>query len=184
MKQFIKPLAALLLFSACATTTPSQVKLVNQAKTMSTYSLWSQQQYTKSALTLAVVEAELAARGQTKTTTSYLGKRSRGGYGKRRYTRTSIGNNTMNCSDFANAAQAQRFFLASGGPASDPNDLDRDGDGMACEWGTYITKVARSNARPARHYTPRRYTGGTCYTGPRGGTYTITASGRKNYGGC
>lgn len=24
----------------------------------------------------------------------------------------------------------------------------------------------------------------TCYTGPRGGTYTITASGRKNYSGC
>jgi len=23
-----------------------------------------------------------------------------------------------------------------------------------------------------------------CFTGPRGGTYTITASGRKNYGGC
>ncbi|WP_084085381.1 YHYH domain-containing protein [Cupriavidus sp. USMAA2-4] len=26
--------------------------------------------------------------------------------------------------------------------------------------------------------------GQTCYTGPRGGTYTITASGRKNYSGC
>lgn len=26
--------------------------------------------------------------------------------------------------------------------------------------------------------------GQTCFTGPRGGTYTITASGRKNYGGC
>jgi len=26
--------------------------------------------------------------------------------------------------------------------------------------------------------------GQTCYTGPRGGTYTITASDRKNYGGC
>lgn len=24
----------------------------------------------------------------------------------------------------------------------------------------------------------------TCYTGPRGGTYTITKSGRKNYKGC
>jgi hypothetical protein len=24
----------------------------------------------------------------------------------------------------------------------------------------------------------------TCYTGPRGGTYTITPSGRKNYNGC
>lgn len=24
----------------------------------------------------------------------------------------------------------------------------------------------------------------TCYVGPRGGTYTITPSGRKNYSGC
>ena len=24
----------------------------------------------------------------------------------------------------------------------------------------------------------------TCYVGPRGGTYTIASSGRKNYGGC
>lgn len=27
-------------------------------------------------------------------------------------------------------------------------------------------------------------TGHTCYVGPRGGTYTITKSGRKNYSGC
>jgi hypothetical protein len=35
-------------------------------------------------------------------------------------------------------------------------------------------------------FAPRAGTpaGQTCYTGPRGGTYTITASGRKNYGGC
>lgn len=26
--------------------------------------------------------------------------------------------------------------------------------------------------------------GPTCYVGPRGGTYTITKSGRKNYAGC
>lgn len=26
--------------------------------------------------------------------------------------------------------------------------------------------------------------GRACYVGPRGGTYTITASGRKNYSGC
>lgn len=31
---------------------------------------------------------------------------------------------------------------------------------------------------------PAARTGPTCYAGPRGGTYTITASGRKNYGGC
>ncbi|MFN7505107.1 MAG: YHYH domain-containing protein [Limnobacter sp.] len=31
--------------------------------------------------------------------------------------------------------------------------------------------------------TPRSLPSG-CYVGPRGGTYTLTKSGRKNYGGC
>lgn len=42
--------------------------------------------------------------------------------------------------------------------------------------------------RPASGTKPRQITStahdSTCYTGPRGGTYTITASGNKNYGGC
>jgi len=39
---------------------------------------------------------------------------------------------------------------------------------------------------PRAASTPRNsYAGGqTCHVGPRGGTYTITASGRKNYSGC
>lgn len=181
---FIKAFFAVLLISACATSNPNQVTLVNQAKSTATYSLWSQQQFTQSALLLAIAEAELAARGQTKTSTTYLGKRSRSGYGKRRYTRSSGGNDIKNCSDFGSAAQAQRFFLAMGGPTSDPNNLDGDGDGLACEWGAYIRRIARSGARSVKQYSPRRYTGRTCYTGPRGGTYTITSSGGKNYGGC
>jgi hypothetical protein len=40
----------------------------------------------------------------------------------------------------------------------------------------------QSTAGPAQ--APRSTTGPTCYTGPKGGTYTITASGKKNYGGC
>lgn len=32
------------------------------------------------------------------------------------------------------------------------------------------------------NYSPP--SGKTCYTGPRGGTYTITKSGKKNYGDC
>lgn len=33
--------------------------------------------------------------------------------------------------------------------------------------------------------TSHSFSGGqTCFVGPRGGTYTITKSGRKNYGGC
>ena len=31
---------------------------------------------------------------------------------------------------------------------------------------------------------PQQRGGPTCYVGPRGGTYTITKSGRKNYSGC
>jgi len=36
----------------------------------------------------------------------------------------------------------------------------------------------------AKPVVQRAVAGPTCHTGPRGGTYTITASGRKNYSGC
>ncbi|GEM_PF-3024782 len=38
------------------------------------------------------------------------------------------------CSDFDTQKDAQLFFKANGGPYDDPHDLDRDGDGMACDW--------------------------------------------------
>ena len=44
-----------------------------------------------------------------------------------------------------------------------------------------------SNTAPRAAVAPSgSYSAGdkTCYVGPRGGTYTITASGRKNYSGC
>jgi hypothetical protein len=45
-----------------------------------------------------------------------------------------------------------------------------------------------ASAAAPRHVTSSGTTkpvgGQTCYVGPRGGTYTITASGRKNYSGC
>lgn len=57
------------------------------------------------------------------------------------------------------------------------------------------SKVSTYNTQPQSAYSasaakttqvrPSTGTGGaTCYVGPRGGTYTLTASGRKNYGGC
>jgi hypothetical protein len=40
-------------------------------------------------------------------------------------------------------------------------------------------------AQPQEQRLPTNDSGRpTCYTGPRGGTYTLTASGRKNYSGC
>src|SRR3954451_16755833 len=37
------------------------------------------------------------------------------------------------CGDFATQAEAQAYFVALGGPASDPDRLDGDSDGIACE---------------------------------------------------
>lgn len=45
-------------------------------------------------------------------------------------------------------------------------------------------QAAKENGVRPRRLQERQATGPTCHTGPRGGTYTITASGRKNYGGC
>ncbi len=43
------------------------------------------------------------------------------------------GEKDKDCSDFSTQAQAQSFFIANGGPSSDPHNLDRDSDGRVCE---------------------------------------------------
>ena len=46
-------------------------------------------------------------------------------------------------------------------------------------------KLQKTSARPrSRQRLTDNATGPTCYTGPRGGTYTLTSSGNKNYSGC
>jgi hypothetical protein len=39
----------------------------------------------------------------------------------------------VDCGDFPSQAAAQNYFLDHGGPGSDPNGLDAEGDGVACE---------------------------------------------------
>src|SRR5690349_22463824 len=47
---------------------------------------------------------------------------------------SSAGEADRDCSDFANQAEAQSFFEANGGSATNNFDyLDGDGDGVACE---------------------------------------------------
>lgn len=45
----------------------------------------------------------------------------------------STGGADKDCSDFSTHIEAQLFFEANGGPASDLHNLDRNGDGQACE---------------------------------------------------
>ena len=41
--------------------------------------------------------------------------------------------NVYNCGDFSTHAEAQEIFEACGGSSNDVHQLDRDGDGLACE---------------------------------------------------
>lgn len=44
------------------------------------------------------------------------------------------GRQRRNCGRYASPDEAQRDFLARGGPERDPRGLDPDGDGFACAW--------------------------------------------------
>jgi Excalibur calcium-binding domain/Staphylococcal nuclease homologue len=57
------------------------------------------------------------------------------------------------CSDFDNQRRAQSYFIDRGGPNSDPDRLDADGNGVACE--SLPCPCSRARSRP-RLQTPRR----------------------------
>lgn len=137
-----------------------------------------------------ITEAELGARGVKQCSSSNIGKQSAALYRRTQFARSSTqtalaSGADMDCSDFVSGAQAQRFFLVNGGPTIDRHNLDGDGDGLACEWGAQATRLSTLRiAPPPRVRSTVRRSSSRCYTGPRGGTYTLTASGNKNYSGC
>lgn len=162
---------------------------------LSAPTLWGELSRTDDTATILQIEAELASRGLTQSPTGdeYVGRRTSSSVGRSVYSRAEPVTGDRNCSDFASPAQAQRFFLQAGGPTKDPHGLDRDGDGNACEWGNTLNSSVRqyrqykaSQAAAARRAqsATRVQSSSRCYTGPRGGTYTITASGNRNYDGC
>lgn len=58
------------------------------------------------------------------------------------------------CGDFSNQAAAQRYFISIGGPNSDPDGLDADGDGVACESLPCPCSTATTNPTPTATATP------------------------------
>lgn len=172
-------------------------QLVQSVKQESTATLCYTYGLSETPLTAKLaIEAELVSRGEKTCYGKNFGGTSISLLGKSNFERDtegskqsqsnnsgiSVGTVAVDCSDFPSSAAAQKYFLASGGPSSDPHNLDGDGDGLACEWGKAARKAFTYRAPTYR--APSYTTGRTCYRGPRGGTYTITASGNKNYGGC
>ena len=169
---------ATLIIAGCATV--SAPIAAKRFESLSTSHLWSLHYTTTEPLELSLIEVELATRGETNTYSDFLGRTTGSAYGRQLYAREVDEEGDRDCSDFTSAAAAQKFFLTSGGPVRDRHGLDRDGDGLACEWGVQLKRVASKGSKKTRSIR----TSSRCYVGPRGGTYTITASGRKNYGGC
>ena len=143
-----------------------------------------------------LIELELISRGENTCAGSNLGAASLPAYGHAKYSRSAKKAVTTNratensgqtagvdCADFNSGVAAQRYFLTSGGPTADAHNLDGDGDGLACEWGHQLRKIYNHRA-PRTSRPARTYSSSACHTGPRGGTYTIGAGGRKNYGAC
>lgn len=58
---------------------------------------------------------------------------------------TTQGRYIRNCAKYANADDAQRDFLARGGPERDRMGIDPDGDGFACGWDPAPFKRAAGN---------------------------------------
>jgi hypothetical protein len=80
---------------------------------------------------------------------------------------------------------------ASGAAFSHGGGLDADGchtnrktGDYHCHRGGGGSSVKQQSVAPSAAPPQSTAGGPTCYTGPRGGTYTITKSGRKNYKGC
>jgi len=179
--------AAVGLSTSCAVTPPVQPVAQFDYQTATSAQLWNYLAASVSTLQMMSVEAELASRGEMFSGSEYVGRRTAALVGITRYVRVAPTGADRDCSDFSSSAEAQRFFIAAGGPSADPHGLDRDGDGSACEFGqllrTNAAKYRLTTAPAARLYAPAQ-TSSQCFTGPRGGTYTITASGNKNYDGC
>jgi hypothetical protein len=186
-RRLIGGLLAVMLMASCDA---GQTTKVSALGNQSTAALCSRH-LVASGMELLAVEAELGARGALQCTTtygskSYVGARTEASVGRLLYSRATpapLKGPDKNCSDFASAGEAQRFFLANGGPNRDPHGLDGDGDGNACEWGKTLKSSAKKfKPAPVRYAAPKRTSSRTCYTGPRGGRYYYSASGRKVYG--
>ena len=183
MKRFFTALALGVFLTSC-----SQSALTGAYENLGTSALWNLYSREYDPRRSSMIEAELASRGEFKSGVNYVGMRSSNLVGMRRFSRSpkeESASNDLDCGDFSSSALAQKFFLSQGGPQRDAHNLDGDGDGMACEWGKTVKRAAKKyRPKPVHYSSPRRSYSKKCYVGPRGGTYTLTASGRKNYGGC
>ncbi len=83
---------------------------------------------------LVVVQPGSVPRATPGVNIAQYAQQTRNAVGERVYPRNRLSMGGGACGRFASADDAQRAFLAAGGPQADPRNLDPDGDGFACSW--------------------------------------------------
>lgn len=92
----------------------------------------AQQQLDEARSRLVVVQPTALPQGVQGPNIALYAQQSTNAVGERVYARRGGAGGA--CRGYPNPDDAQRAFLAAGGPASDPKGLDPDGDGFACKW--------------------------------------------------
>lgn len=108
---------------------------------------------TRSSQQLHLAETFLISRNQSFCGDSRVGEfraLNRRAFPRSRLAWLRRGSADLDCSDFSTAHEAQAYFIAHGGPANDPNRLDGDGDGYACEWGAQVSSHYRQTSALVR----------------------------------
>ena len=83
---------------------------------------------------LVIVQPGSVPRSDPSVNIALYAQRTNNAVGERIYARRGLGGLGGACGRYASPDEAQRAFLAAGGPSADPRNLDPDGDGFACAW--------------------------------------------------
>jgi hypothetical protein len=94
----------------------------------------AEQELAEARSQLVIVQPGAVPQGVAGVNIALFAQQSTNAVGERIYPRGFGVRGAGACGRFATADEAQRAFLAAGGPASDPRGLDPDGDGFACSW--------------------------------------------------
>lgn len=86
------------------------------------------------------------------------------------------------CSLLEPASKRVECLQVANKPAQGPSRSSTPQSPYSAVPNGVMSNPIATNVAPRMNHSPLG--GQTCYVGPRGGTYTITKSGRKNYGGC
>lgn len=94
----------------------------------------AEQQLAQARSQLVIVQPRSVPRAQAGVNIALYAQQTDNAVGERVYARNRRLSAGGACGRYASADEAQRAFLAAGGPGDDPRNLDPDGDGFACGW--------------------------------------------------